>query len=230
MKIFKEIEGINLSYGEEIDICKNILNIWEEKKSATIGFMYFANLVEIRHDKNLKENFQKYDMVLPDGVGFLYYVKKVFNIELPNLNGTDFLPIFIKFIEEKNIKYSFYGASKQNITDCSKKHNASYFESGYDSINFNLIPESSILFIGLGIRNHEKFLEENKDIIINKNLLVISVGGFFDFCSGNVKRAPMIFRKLKIEFLYRLLNNPKQHIKKNLNNFKVFYYIFKDKK
>ena len=36
------------------------------------------------------------------------------------------------------------------------------------------------------------------------------VGGSFDALSGNVKRAPKIFQKLKIEWLYRMIKEPKR--------------------
>ncbi len=40
--------------------------------------------------------------------------------------------------------------------------------------------------------------------------LCIGVGGCFDVMSGNVKRAPKVFRRLGLEWFYRLITQPKR--------------------
>ena len=58
---------------------------------------------------------------------------------------------------------------------------------------------------------------------INKGLL-IGVGAAFSFYSAykNNKRAPNMFRKLKIEWLYRLLKEPKKTLPRLINNLNIF--------
>ena len=91
---------------------------------------------------------------------------------------------------------------------------------------WNKIPENSVLFVGLGTPKQEIWVSDNINTIRQKKLLIISVGGYFDFLSGKFHRAPYLFRKLNLEWLWR---TPHCSMKRNLRNLYIFYYIFRDK-
>jgi N-acetylglucosaminyldiphosphoundecaprenol N-acetyl-beta-D-mannosaminyltransferase len=65
-----------------------------------------------------------------------------------------------------------------------------------------------VLFVGMGIPRQEKFIRGTDDLIGAKAAL--GIGGSFDVFSGNVKRAPAGFQRLKLEWLWRLAQNPKK--------------------
>ncbi len=67
--------------------------------------------------------------------------------------------------------------------------------------------EPDILFITLGAPYQEKFIYYNLNKIPSAKL-ALGVGGSFDFISGKIKRAPLIFQKLGIEWLWRLIMQP----------------------
>lgn len=231
IKQISNLELLNLIESESnLELFDFFNKEWLEKKSLTIGFIYFSILVNIKNSDKIRSNFNAYDFLLPDGIGLNLYFKHVFKNNVKNLNGSDLLPEYIKYMESKSIKYAFYGAISKNITDCSKKQKPYYFQDGYSELDWENIEDNSCLILGLGLNKQEEFILENQDIIKEKGLLIISGGGFFDFCSGNVKRAPLWIRKIKLEFLYRLAIDPKRHIKKNLLNFYLFYLILKDKR
>ncbi len=65
-----------------------------------------------------------------------------------------------------------------------------------------------ILFVGLGSPRQEMWLARN--VRASGCGAGIGVGGSFDVISGRVKRAPMIWRQLGIEWLYRLIRDPRR--------------------
>jgi len=65
-----------------------------------------------------------------------------------------------------------------------------------------------ILFVAWGQPKQEKWIAENLDKINAK--VLIGVGGTFDFVAGRIKRAPNIFQKLGLEWLWRLFQEPKR--------------------
>ena len=67
--------------------------------------------------------------------------------------------------------------------------------------------EPDILFITLGAPDQEKFIYHNLNKIPSAKL-ALGVGGSFDFISGKIKRAPLIFQKLGIEWFWRLIMQP----------------------
>ena len=81
-----------------------------------------------------------------------------------------------------------------------------YFDSS-DKIIENINNASpDFVFVCLGAPKQEKWIYENKDKLNAKVLM--GIGGSLDVFAKEAKRAPQIFIKLNIEWLYRLLKNP----------------------
>jgi len=101
---------------------ENILKVYELKGSCIVHFLYFASIIltGLDNDKNTpkKEDYKKAllngDFLLPDGIALKLLYKKHFRKELPNLNGTDFLPYFLSHIG-KNIPVEIilYGGKEE---------------------------------------------------------------------------------------------------------------------
>ncbi len=68
------------------------------------------------------------------------------------------------------------------------------------------ISKSDILWVSFGCPKQEKWILENKDRIDVP--ISAGIGAAFDFLSGNIKRAPKIFQKLRLEWFYRILKEP----------------------
>jgi N-acetylglucosaminyldiphosphoundecaprenol N-acetyl-beta-D-mannosaminyltransferase len=60
----------------------------------------------------------------------------------------------------------------------------------------------------MGIPRQEKFIRATQDVIGAK--VAMGVGGSFDVFSGKVRRAPVLLQKLKLEWVWRLAQNPKK--------------------
>ena len=67
----------------------------------------------------------------------------------------------------------------------------------------------------------------NKELLKKHKLLVLNQGGTFDFWAGVQKRAPKLRRTCKLEWLWRLLSDPKRNSKKVGDSLKIISYIFR---
>lgn len=63
-----------------------------------------------------------------------------------------------------------------------------------------------MIFTAFGSPEQELWLERHKDHF--KGIVVMGVGGGFDFLSGEIKRAPIFIRKIGLEWLFRLILQP----------------------
>jgi N-acetylglucosaminyldiphosphoundecaprenol N-acetyl-beta-D-mannosaminyltransferase len=225
---------LNNLNGDDIP-SKDVIPLWKEKGHLVVNYIYWASYPLIDRDEKYTSALRLSDFLLPDGIGILYYVKKIFNIKLANLNGTDLNPSFIDFLDDKQIPFAFYGATEESISKAVSIQNSKfkiqnsllyYYQNGYSKLNWDKITEYSVLFVGLGTPKQEIWVADNIDTIRQKKLLIITVGGYFDFLSGKFKRAPGIFRKLNLEWLWRA---PHCSMKRNFRNFYIFYYILRDK-
>lgn len=77
----------------------------------------------------------------------------------------------------------------------------------------------NIIFIAFGQPKQEFWIRDNLNKLPSVKL-AIGVGGSFDFLSGEIKRAPEIYRFLGIEWLWRLINQPSRA-------FRIFDATFK---
>lgn len=180
------------------------------------------------------DEFQKYindgDMVVPDGVG-LIYASKIKKIPLSErITGFDLSVKLLELADENKLKLYIIGGepgvAKKAVQNIGKDYpnidicgyNHGYFKGthigleGHDEENKiiedinNKSPD--ILFVCLGAKKQEKWIHQNKQKINAK--ILIGNGGTVDVLAGNVKRSPDIFINLGLEWLYRLIREPKR--------------------
>lgn len=102
--------------------------------------------------------------------------------------------ILEKILLEINVNYPYI-----NVVGSNEGYN---YNSNEVTAKINkLHPE--ILLVGLGAGRQEKWIVNNYNNL--PELLIISVGGYFQFLSGAKKRAPIGFRNISLEWLYRLI-------------------------
>ena len=85
---------------------------------------------------------------------------------------------------------------------------------------------ADILFVGLGSPKQEHWICNHLSQLNVK--ICQGVGGTFDVICGNVRRAPVLMRKLHLEWLYRLILQPKRFFRQT-NLVKFAYLVVKEK-
>ncbi len=89
--------------------------------------------------------------------------------------------------------------------------------------------EATVLLVGVGAPKQEKWIMKYKESF-SKIKIFLPLGATIDFEAGNIKRAPKIFQKLALEWLYRMISDPKRLIKRYMfDDLPFFYYILKQK-
>lgn len=186
------------------------------------------------------------DVVLPDGIAlqlFYFFANKK---RLKNLNGTDFCPYFLSYIKEKSwwlgINIILYGThphllEKTKDLLLKQGYNVVYAQDGYthldwENVDLALKWRNKAINILLVARTTPEYpIQEirtlaNKENIQKYKLLVMNQWGTFDFWVGDQKRAPKLIRILKMEWLRRLISDPRRNVKKVLSTLALFRYIF----
>ena len=161
------------------------------------------------------------ELIIPDGMG-IKIALKINGYNQQRVPGIEYSKRMLEICAQKNIPVALVGSTKNIVTKAIenlKKEfpslNVVYFRDGFFSQDeeiqiFNEIKESGAKFIlaALGSPKQEFFIDNARNVI--KNAVWVGVGGSFDVWSGEVKRAPLIFRKLGLEWLYRAINDPKR--------------------
>ena len=176
-------------------------------------------------------------ILVPDGIGVVKAAKMLGISVAERIAGVDIAKKLLEYSNKKKLKVYLFG-SKQEVIDSMKAVIKRYYNNinlvgatnGYvdnKDLEFENIKKycPDIVMVALGIPHQEKLIYKHLNEF-DKGLF-IGVGGSFDVLSGRKKRAPKIFIKFNLEWLYRILCEP-ERIKRFWNSNVKF--IFKVKK
>jgi N-acetylglucosaminyldiphosphoundecaprenol N-acetyl-beta-D-mannosaminyltransferase len=193
-----------------------------EAKSKT--FIVTANPITVlnaRDDHNFKAALETANYVTPDGIGILLAAKFLKKPLTERITGFDLMMRLLEVANQRSYSIYLYGAHPDRLQLAVKKINENYpnitvcgYTDGYQTGEENLkklvaeIKEKKpdLIFVALGVPKQEIWIQKNIEQFDQG--VFIGVGGSIDVLSGEVKRAPMIYQKLGIEWVYRMLSEP----------------------
>lgn len=157
--------------------------------------------------------------ITADGIGVVK-ASSILKTPLPGrVTGFDTMTHLLKVANDKKYKIYLLGAQKETLTKTINTISSTYpgiqivgSHDGYFNWEDHTITEEiqqlkpDITFVALGVPRQEKWIAENLSKFHSG--IFIGVGGSFDAIAGTVKRAPAIWQKLNLEWLYRLLKQP----------------------
>lgn len=211
---------------------EEVLSAIEDKIKNKEKYIIYTPNTEIIMMCQKDEEFLKYmnqsDINIPDGIG-LIYAAKIKKLPLKEkVAGYDLSVNMLKLADKKGLKLYAVGG-KPGVAEAAMNkvheeypninivgYHHGYFKGahlgkGGDDEELRVIEEINaaepdILFVGFGAKKQEQWIKYNKDKLNAK--ILIGNGGTIDGLAGNVKRAPDIFIRLGLEWLYRLIKEP----------------------
>lgn len=155
--------------------------------------------------------------------------------------------LFINYIQSKKYKSYFLGNTSEVLSGL--KSNLTKYDDNIKNMIFQTLPfqdvdqfdyeeiakqininNPDIIWISLGAPKQEMFMSRLLPHL-NRGVM-FGFGAIFNFYSGinKYKRAPKILLKLKMEWLYRVYQEPKKNIKRNLDFLKIIPILIKEQK
>ena len=216
----------------------NILNIQVDNitkrellENFTEGVLITPNvdhLMKLQHDREFYEIYNKADYVTVDS----QIVKKAMQFlgspVKEVITGSGFLPSFYMYHKNNpDVKIYLFGAAPGIADIAMQKINEKVgreivvgayspsfgFEKNEDEceriVDMLNKSDANVLVVGVGAPKQEKWIYKYKDKLKNIKIY-LAIGATIDFEAEKVKRAPVIMQKLAIEWLYRLVKEPKR--------------------
>ncbi len=186
---------------------------------TVVSFVNAHNMLVMLRDGAYRDVLVR-NLVLPDGVGVDIASRVAHGASFPaNLNGTDFVPALLTFMEVPK-RIGLIGSRSDIIEKAAGNfryhapwHDFIIISDGYfdKSASKDVVAEIErqkldILIVGMGTPLQEKWVADH--IRPQHARLVLTVGALFDFVSGTVPRAPKMVRTLRLEWIYRLVQEP----------------------
>lgn len=179
-------------------------------------------------------------MALPDGAPLSVYSRKHGFADAERVTGPDLMLELIKASKKNGYRHFFYGATKETLAAMRAAIERDYpgacvagmyappfrpLTASEDEEVVGVINQAKpdFIWVGLGAPKQEQWMYEHRGMLCGVS---VGVGAAFDYLAGDIKRAPKIMQKLCLEWLYRLLQDPKRLWKRYVTtNLKFIKYI-----
>lgn len=194
-----------------------------DKTGRYVGVREVASVMAMHEDPYLLKVAQNANMNVPDGMP-LVWLGKLKGYSVERACGPDLMDYVIREGQKFNIKHYLFGGkegvAEKLIHNFTMKYphaqfvgyNCPPFRKLTDDENEALISDinssgAHVVWVGISSPKQDVWMSEN----VNKlDATLIGVGAAFDFHSGVVKRAPIWMQKSGLEWLHRLLSEPKR--------------------
>jgi len=208
----------NISYD---NIIEDVSSYLDKQNKMTIVSINPQIVTESKKYPDIVDFIWRSTHRIPDGIGIVLVSRLTGGSIFDRVTGYDLMIRILAFANENKKRIFLYGAKPCILEDTVKNIKHSYPDlivagaiDGYNQLKEEEIvshineSNSDMLFVALGFPRQEQWLARN---IRELNVSIFQdVGGSFDVISGHVKRAPNIFIKFHLEWLYRSLSNPKR--------------------
>ena len=176
-------------------------------------------------DKDFRDALMSSDILLPDGVGFVIAAKILNGLKIKRITGSDIHRILIEYLDSKKGSCFYLGSGPVTLEKIkerlAKEHpsvRAGFYSPPFtpaftEEENHAMIKavndsNPEILFVGMTAPRQEKWVRANRDLLNAR--LICPVGAVFDFYAGTVKRPGKFWLKTGLEWLPRLLREPRR--------------------
>lgn len=210
------------------------------------GFVVTPNadhLIKLQKDKRFYEIYQNADYVVCDST--IVWWSSIFlgTPIVEKISGSDFFPAFCNFHKEnKDIRIFLLGAAEGvaqqaalNINEkIGRKIIVDYRSPSFgfeknkqecvDIVEHINASNATVLAVGVGTPKQEKWIAKYKEQL-PKIKIFLAIGATIDFEAGHKKRAPIWISKAGLEWMYRLLLEPKRLWKRYIVNDMPFLWL-----
>ena len=221
MNDIKRVNILNVPF-DNITRAEALERLLEFLKHDGSHILYTPNpemVMAANSDAEFMAVLKKADLVVPDGTGIILASRIIGEGLKERVTGCDLIFALFGAIKDtgktvyllggkpgvaelaaKNMRVKYQGL---NIIGCHDGYFSKEDEPRLLDAITRLKPD--VLLVGLGMGRQEKWIYRNRELPVR---LIAGVGGSLDIMSGTVKRAPIIFRRVGLEWFYRLMSQP----------------------
>lgn len=178
-------------------------------------------------------------LAIPDGKPLSLICKVRGYKNAQRVAGPDLMPEILRLSEEKGYRHYFYGSTEETLktleSNLKKRYPRLNIVGTYSPPFRNLSPEEDegivekikemkpdFVWVGLGAPKQERWMYAHRGKI---DAVMLGVGAAFDFHAGTTKRAPKWVQEFYLEWLYRLIQDPRRLFKRYVRSNIQFIWL-----
>lgn len=197
-------------------------SIRSRQPAKVIQFVNANKVAMVRSEPSMGELLERSDYVLADGQPMLP-LAAMLGITIPErIDGIGLMHKLLKLADGEGFSVYLLGARQEIVEECVRRigldfpgariagYRNGYFKESEIPAIAKAVRETApdFLFLGIGSPIKERLADEWKEELGAR--VIQGVGGSFDVMAGIVKRAPMWMQRCYIEWLYRIIQEPRR--------------------
>jgi len=229
----------------DYQIFKGRLDLLNTNNKIFISTINQYSFCIAEEDNDFKSALKKSDVLLPDGVGMIAAAKFIGGSKIKKIAGADVHDYYLNKLNQEQGSCFYMGSSESTLKKIKERLAIEFpnikvgsysppFKPSFTEEDNSIILEKvnafkpDVLFVGMTAPKQEKwsFLNKSK---LDANV-ICSIGAVFDFYAGTVQRPNKVWINLGLEWLGRLIKEPKRMWKRYIYYGVVFAkYVLKEK-
>jgi N-acetylglucosaminyldiphosphoundecaprenol N-acetyl-beta-D-mannosaminyltransferase len=205
-------------------VMRRILDWGARRESRIVSICNAHSVVTARDDPDFAAAIRQSDLATPDGMPVVWLMRALGRRGQERVDGPDLMWDLCALADERGAPIYLYGSTPETVELLQGRLRASFPRlaiAGVESPPFReLTPAedaaavhrinvsgAQLVFVGLGCPRQEKWMLAHRNRV---NAVMIGVGAAFDFHAGTVRRAPTWMQDNGLEWLHRLVSEPRR--------------------
>lgn len=192
-------------------------------------------------DEHFARALRDADWLIPDGIGIVLASRALGGTVRKRVTGPDVFAVLHSLLDRTGgARVFFMGGTAETLACIERRMKLDYpnievagtysppYKPEYSAEEINAMAaainaaSADVLWVGLTAPKQEKWIYENRARL---NVRFIgAVGAVFDFYAGNIKRSPEIFRDFGLDWLARLIQEPRRLWRRTLQSAPIFVW------
>lgn len=215
----RELFGIPIAAVTMREALDTVARAIEQRKPLHIGVVNAAKIVNMQRDPELRDDVLASDVIFADGMAVVW-ASRVLGRSLPErVAGIDLMTGILERGREPGWRVYCLGATpevlERAVAEMSRRYGTTVAGShhGYFALEEEAAvaedvarSRADVLFVAMTSPKKERFLARYSEKMAVP--VCHGVGGSFDVLAGKVERAPAVWQRLGLEWLYRVKQEP----------------------
>ena len=222
-----------LSLSKQVEL---MVDWGKQRLSKVVCVANVHMLIESQHDSHLKSVLNTADLVTPDGMPLVWMMRALGEELQDRVAGMDIFETACKLCQDKKVSIYLIGSTQSVLTAMQARLRKEFPElkiAGLESPPFRPLSEkeneetierinssgAGLTFVSLGCPRQERWMATRRGRLSS---VMVGVGAVFPVYAGVHKHAPKWVRELGLEWLYRLIQEPKRLFRRYLSTIPPF--------
>ncbi len=224
----KNILSAEISCASTAEVLDHIVTLAKDRVSSYVCLANVHMVIEAYQDLSFREILSQSDIAAPDGKPLSLFMNRLYGTQQEQVAGPDLMIALFDRAEQENLSIFVYGSTPEVLEAMQEKlqkNHPTLRIAGMMSPPFRPLSTEEdeaitreiegsgahIVLVGLGCPKQERWMHAHRKQI---SAVMLGVGAAFPFYTGHLKRCPRWMRQLALEWLFRLLSEPRRLFKR----------------